>query len=86
MVFVAGWGEHGRILGKSLPKLCSHCNNENPHNVVEQNKKITLFFVPVAKWEYKYYLLCPICSRGYELKSKENALKIIADSFGGVRD
>ena len=85
MVFLAGWGQNGRIMGNSLPILCTHCNNEKPHNVIEQNKKVTVFFVPVAKWEYKYYLLCPICSRGYDLKNKENALKIIADSFGGVR-
>ena len=86
MVFIAGWGEKGSTLGNSKSLQCLHCNNVGPHNVVERSKRVSVFFVPVVKWQFKYYLICPICSRGFELEGKEAALTVIAESFGGIRE
>jgi hypothetical protein len=86
VVFLAGWGENGKVLGVSTPLQCRNCNNLRPHNVLEKTKKVTVFLVPVAKWNYTYYLLCPICNRDIQLENKESALKIIAEGLGGIRD
>ena len=85
MVLIAGWGDKGRIIGKSVQVVCDNCGNVNPFNVVEQSRRVTAFFVPLIKWDYRYYLLCPICSQGVQLINKEKALDVIAEGYGSVR-
>jgi len=84
MVLIAGWGDKGRIIGKSVQINCENCNNINPFNVVEQSRRVTAFFIPIIKWDYRYYLACPICSHGLQLKDKQAGIKIIADGFGAI--
>lgn len=84
MVLIAGWGDKGRVIGKSAELSCDRCNNVNPFNVVEQSRRVSAFFVPIIKWNYRYYLLCPICSYGAQLPDKQAALKIVAQGYGVV--
>jgi len=81
MVLIAGWGDKGRIIGRAEEFECKNCNNINPFNVVEQSRRVTAFFIPIIKWDYRYYLLCPICSRGAQLKNKQAAIKIIGGAL-----
>jgi hypothetical protein len=83
--FFAGYGGKSVILGQSSPILCVNCHNTNPHNILENTKRLSVFFISIVKWEYKYFSVCPVCTRGPELKNKEAALRVIAESFGGVR-
>jgi hypothetical protein len=82
MVLIAGWGDKGRVIGKSGTVSCQNCNNSNPFNVVEQSRRVTAFFVPIIRWDYRYYLSCPVCSRGAQLKDKQAAIDVIAEGYG----
>ena len=85
MVLIAGWGDKGRVIGQTEIALCEHCNNSNPFNVVEQTKRVTAFFIPVIKWDYRYFVACPVCNYGLELRNKEAALELVANSLGTSR-
>lgn len=77
MVFIGGWGSGSKILGNGPILECENCHNENHFQVRESSKKATLYFIPVAKWDKHYWLVCPICQYGVELDSIEQARAII---------
>jgi len=62
-----GWGkESSKICDAGIMK-CDNCNNYSTFEVRELARKASLYFVPVAKWDRKYYLVCYTCQYGYEL-------------------
>ena len=80
MVFVGGWGRSNKTIGIGPLLECDNCNNTNNFKVFETSRKATLYFIPVAKWERQYWMVCPICSYGTELESLEQAQKIVSIS------
>lgn len=81
MVFIGGWGDKSKILGNSKLVQCENCNNVNSFNVVEKSKRVSAYFIPIIKWNYRYYLLCPVCSYGFELEDKQSGLNIVLDAY-----
>ena len=73
MCFVLfGWGkEYKKVLGEFPPENCGVCNNEVKMMLLRQRVWFTLFLIPVIPYVSKYYILCPICSKGYIIKRKE---------------
>ncbi len=80
MVFLAGWGKGSKLLGLGPELTCENCHNTKQYQIFETSKKVTLYFVPVAKWDKQYWIVCPVCSRGGELNSKEQAMSIIEEA------
>ena len=68
MFFIFGWGRQTRKdFGPTLPIKCGNCNNSGFHRLLHVRKWFTLFFVPVIPYESHHFLLCDVCSRGFEL-------------------
>ncbi|MGB4737020.1 MAG: zinc-ribbon domain-containing protein [Fuerstiella sp.] len=80
-MIVFGWGSGAKQLGTGFVTTCDNCNNTNPFVVVESSKKITVYWIPVAKWSKHYFYVCPICSHGFAVPTKELAQRILAAAF-----
>ena len=59
---------------------CQNCKNITNFHLMESSFKPTVMFIPVAKFNVKYYLICSLCERGYELE-KEKYNELYRNSF-----
>ena len=76
---IYGWGKKSKHLADMGIDKCNNCNNYAPFEVRELSNNASLFFVPMAKWNKKSYLVCTTCNAGYEL-NEETKNKFLADS------
>ena len=75
MVFpiIWGWGSKSKKIGDAGYMNCNNCNNFSWFTIRQLAKEFNLYFISVAKWNRKYYLVCEICNAGYEIdKDKIN--------------
>jgi len=71
---VFGWGKKGKPLGFAGVEKCPHCKNWSPFTLYEMSSNVRLYFVPVAKFNKKRYLVCSTCDTAWEVepsKAKE---------------
>ena len=74
-MLIAGWGKDAKNLAFVGIHKCSHCNNYSPMSLYEVARKISIYFVPVAKFQKRYFVVCPVCDSSYELEAhKKNEL------------
>lgn len=84
MVFVGGWGRGSKVIGSGPYLKCNNCHNSNNYKIFETSRKATLYFIPVAKWDRQYWMVCPICNFGTELDSLEQAQKIVSETTASL--
>lgn len=80
MFFIFGWGNSDKTLGEGCTLECPNCHNVRRWTVIERSQKASLFFVPVAKWAAKYWMVCPVCAWSVELLSREQADRVLAST------
>jgi len=85
-VIIVGWGDKLKILGEAYLIPCSNCNNKVVWQVVETSKKVSLYFVPLAKWKKQYFLMCPVCNDAIKLKDKKEAQDLLLEVLEGKTD
>lgn len=81
-MIIFGWG-HKMIknFGPTFRHLCTHCNNEEYWVLTRVMTWFTLFFIPIFPYEIKYFLTCPICQYGSELKRDQiDSIKPLAEA------
>lgn len=66
-MILLGWGQESTKVCDAGIMKCDHCNNYATSEIREIARKTSLYFIPVAKWDRKYYLVCDICQHGLEL-------------------
>ena len=54
---------------------CNNCHNLTNFYLYETSFRPTLYFVPIAKFNVKYFMMCSICEGGIEI-DKEKALAV----------
>jgi uncharacterized protein YbaR (Trm112 family) len=65
VVVIFGWGAgQPNDLGEVAPVVCPNCHNEVFLHHVRSEKKVSLYFVPIASYGTNEYLVCPICGHG----------------------
>jgi len=82
-MIIVGWGDKLKILGEAYLSPCANCNNEVVWQVVETSKKMSLYFVPLAKWNKQYFLMCPVCNDAIQLKDKKEAQDLLLEVVEG---
>ena len=82
-MIIVGWGDKEKVLGETYQIDCPNCKNEVVMDVIETSKRISLYFVPVAKWKKQYFMLCPVCLWGVPLKNKEEEQDILLQALEG---
>lgn len=80
-MLIFGWGGDVKDLGAGPVVNCPNCKNTTRWRVIRQQKKATLYFVPVAKWSARYFVLCPTCSHGVQLETREKAQEVLASAL-----
>lgn len=68
------WGTRGmnKDLGVTRQMYhCSHCNSVSNYKVFRVRKWFTLFWIPIFPFSSKYYVTCPVCSYGANVKKQE---------------
>ena len=68
---LVGWGGSAKLLAYAGMWKCDNCKNFGHFQLYEIAKKANVFFVPVAKWGKKYYLVCSTCEASLELTNVE---------------
>ncbi len=56
---------------------CPNCNNNKQYLVMRNRKFFTLYWIPLIPYSSKYYVTCPVCGAGYEVKK--------ADALGSMQ-
>lgn len=64
---VFGWGKKGKVIGYVGIDKCPNCKQYVHFSIYEYSNRINVYFVPVAKFNKKHYLVCPVCEAAYEL-------------------
>src|SRR5437868_10748955 len=60
--------------GPTSQLTCRNCNNRTYYDLVYVKTSVELWaiiFIKIIAYKKRYYLLCPICSRGVELKGQQ---------------
>ena len=55
-------------LGEVARRACPNCHNQVFLHHVRSKKSVRLYFVPVVPYGTDDYLICPVCSRGLQIK------------------
>lgn len=66
-MLLVGWGKKAREIGYYGISKCPNCKNYTHFSIYELHNNIKLYFVTVAKYNKKRYLVCPVCEYGIEL-------------------
>lgn len=80
-----GYSKGGKKTGYAGLHRCENCNNITNFHLIESSFKPTVMFIPVAKFDLKYYVICSLCERGYQLE-KEKYDQMYRDSFNLPRE
>ena len=47
---------------------CAHCNNVRHYSITRVRKFFSLFWIPLIPYSSKYFVHCPVCDYGSEVK------------------
>ena len=74
MIFY-GWGKDLRQIAYAGIEKCQNCRNHSHFWICESASYAELYFIKLAKWNKKSFLMCETCQRGVELaQSKINEI------------
>lgn len=77
---IAGWGKDAKPIAYLGIIKCQNCKNYEHFHLYEIAKKASAFFVRVAKWGKKYYVVCGLCEASVEVSQSEKD-EIIQESL-----
>jgi len=80
-VIIYGWGKDLKQVAYAGIERCQNCSNFGHFWLCEQSSYASLYFVKVAKWNKRLFLMCQTCQRGWELEQKDKA-SIIRSTLG----
>ncbi len=66
-MLIAGWGKDAKNLGYVGIVKCTHCKNYGLMSLYEIARRISVYFIPVAKFQKHWYVVCPTCNSGSEV-------------------
>lgn len=80
-MILVGWGKKAKQLAFTGIEKCRNCKNWCRFDLYEMSRRVTLYFVPVAKWGKTYYVVCHTCQAGFEVGEPE-AQELLRKSVG----
>ncbi len=66
-MIIFNWGEKSKKVCDASIYNCSNCNHLAPFEIRTDEKTAGVFFISMAKWGKKYYLVCQNCSAGFPI-------------------
>jgi uncharacterized protein YbaR (Trm112 family) len=86
-VVIFGFGPgKSEDLGEVALCACPNCHNQVFLHHVRSKKSVRLYFVPVVPYGTDDYLVCPVCSRGLQVKHAQLPyLRSMSDATASLR-
>lgn len=75
--FFGGGGTFTEIVGQGYTLDCPYCHNTRPWDLLKMENRISVFFIPIARWNARFFAVCPVCSTAARLQSREEARHIL---------
>lgn len=76
MFFIMGISQKMKELGFSSPIECPGCGRYSSFLVFMTYTYLSLFFIPIFRWNKRYFVRSLCCGRVYEV-DRENAMRIL---------
>jgi len=78
VLFIMGINTGRKELYLSQEIQCPHCGQYGRYTVYMTYTVLSLFFIPVLKWNRRYYVTCSHCQTSWEL-DKETGKRIVKE-------
>lgn len=75
--FIGGGGTFTEVVGRGYTLACPYCHNTRPWDVLKSETRISVFFIPIARWGARFFAVCPICSTAARLHDRDEARRFI---------
>ncbi len=59
-----------RLRGQTSSRVCASCAVDAPWAVVQTRRWLTVCGLPLVPVESSYVIMCPVCSRGFEVEPR----------------
>ena len=77
-MLIYGGGKQAKQIGVTADQIkCPQCGGIGNWAIYQTNKKAHVYFVPVAKWDKKWFAVCPRCDAGVQLDDRDQADRLI---------
>jgi predicted Zn-ribbon and HTH transcriptional regulator len=76
MFFITGITTKRKALDYYNPIMCKTCGKYGRYEAFVEYMVLSLFFIPIFKWNKKYYAYTTCCNSLYLINNKEKALAI----------
>ncbi len=71
MFFMIGIAEGRKQFEQLISIICPHCGNASKAIVYMTYTYMSLFFIPIFKWNKEYYVEMPCCNTVYSLNEEK---------------
>ena len=68
MIFIGGISQGQKIVSEGLIRLCGSCGSRGRYQVLMIYTYFSFFFIPLFKWNRRYYVKMDCCEAVYELE------------------
>ena len=68
MIFIGGISQGQKIVSEGLIRLCGSCGSRGRYQVLMIYTYFRFFFIPLFKWNRRYYVKMDCCEAVYELE------------------
>ena len=58
---IVGVADREKVLAQGIERGCLECLRTTPHVLVEERRQLSIFFLPVWRWNRRFYLVCGGC-------------------------
>lgn len=65
--FIFGWGKNSKEVGYIGLHKCAVCSDYSHFTIHEVANNVKVYFIPIAKFNKKRYVVCQKCQNGWEL-------------------
>lgn len=70
MFFIGGMSSKQDKLDLSQNIICSHCGKFGRYEVIMEYMYLSLFFIPILKWNIRYYVESSCCCNFYSISNE----------------
>ena len=67
---VAGYGSKNKCI-ESFIAVCPFCGKKTTLKIYETSNNVNVYFVPVAKFNKHFYLVCHLCDKAVEISKEQ---------------
>jgi len=68
---IVGVADREKVLAEGIERGCLKCLRTTPHVLVEERRQLSIFFLPLWRWNQRFYLVCGGCGRAEPVPPEE---------------